>query len=425
MIITIITFIIVFGILVLVHEFGHYYFAKRAGILVREFSIGMGPKIWWKQSGGTTYTIRILPLGGYVRLAGADDEDEDELRPGTPVTIQLNDQDQVTNINASQKATLFQGIPLQIVDSDLVNDLWIKGYVNGDENDLKVYNVAHDALITEHDGTVVQIAPKDVQFNSASLPARMMTNFAGPMNNFILSLVVFIILGFLLSGGVPVNSNKIGHVNANSVAARAGLASGDRIKQVNNTKIKDWTDLSTAISSHPGEKITVTYEHQGKQHTTTVVPKTVKQSGQKVGQIGILEETDKSFSARLNFGWQRFVQAGTLIFSVLGHMFTHGFSLNDFGGPVAIYAGTSQATSLGFTGVLNFLALLSINLGIVNLLPIPALDGGKLLLNIIEAVIRRPIPEKAEGIVTMIGFFLLLVLMILVTWNDIQRYFIR
>lgn len=425
MIITIITFIIVFGILVLVHELGHYYFAKRAGILVREFSIGMGPKIWWKQSGGTTYTIRILPLGGYVRLAGADDEDEDELRPGTPVTIQLNDQDQVTNINASQKATLFQGIPLQIVDSDLVNDLWIKGYVNGDENDLKVYNVAHDALITEHDGTVVQIAPKDVQFNSASLPARMMTNFAGPMNNFILSLVVFIILGFLLSGGVPVNSNKIGHVNANSVAARAGLASGDRIKQVNNTKIKDWTDLSTAISSHPGEKITVTYEHQGKQHTTTMVPKTVKQSGQKVGQIGILEETDKSFSARLNFGWQRFVQAGTLIFSVLGHMFTHGFSLNDFGGPVAIYAGTSQATSLGFTGVLNFLALLSINLGIVNLLPIPALDGGKLLLNIIEAVIRRPIPEKAEGIVTMIGFFLLLVLMILVTWNDIQRYFIR
>lgn len=425
MIITIITFIIVFGILVLVHEFGHYYFAKRAGILVREFSIGMGPKIWWKQSGGTTYTIRILPLGGYVRLAGADDEDEDELRPGTPVTIQLNDQDQVTNINASQKTTLFQGIPLQIVDSDLVNDLWIKGYVNGDENDLKVYNVAHDALITEHDGTVVQIAPKDVQFNSASLSARMMTNFAGPMNNFILSLVVFIILGFLLSGGVPVNSNKIGHVNANSVAARAGLVSGDRIKQVNNIKIKDWTDLSTAISSRPGKKITVTYEHQGKQHTTTMVPKTVKQSGQKVGQIGILEETDKSFSARLNFGWQRFVQAGTLIFSVLGHMFTHGFSLNDFGGPVAIYAGTSQATSLGFTGVLNFLALLSINLGIVNLLPIAALDGGKLLLNIIEAIIRRPIPEKAEGIVTMIGFFLLLVLMILVTWNDIQRYFIR
>ena len=106
-------------------------------------------------------------------------------------------------------------------------------------------------------------------------------------------------------------------------------------------------------------------------------------------------------------------------------MFTHGISLHDLGGPVAIYAGTSQATSLGVNGVLAFLAMLSINLGIVNLLPIPALDGGKLVLNIIEGIIRRPIPEKAEGIVTLIGFGFLMLLMILVTWNDIQRYFIK
>ena len=126
MIITIITFIIVFGILVLVHEYGHYYFAKRAGILVREFSIAMGPKIWCKRKNGTTYTIRILPLGGYVRLAGADDEDQDELKPGTPLTIQLNDQDKVISINASDKTTLFQGIPLQLVACDLEDGLWIK-----------------------------------------------------------------------------------------------------------------------------------------------------------------------------------------------------------------------------------------------------------------------------------------------------------
>lgn len=425
MIVTIITFIIVFGVLVLVHEYGHYFFAKRAGILVREFSIGMGPKIWWRQSGGTTYTIRILPLGGYVRLAGADEEDEDELRPGTPVTVQLNDQDQVVKINASQKTSLFQGIPLQLVDSDLSDDLWIKGYVNGDEEHLVTYNVNHDTLITERDGTVVQIAPKDVQFNSASLPARMMTNFAGPMNNFILSLVVFIILGFTLSGGVPTNSNVIGNVNHHSVAAQAGLKSGDRITKVGHRYISNWADLSTAISARPDQRTSISYERSGKDYTTTLRPKAVKANGQKVGQIGILEQTSSSFADRINFGWQRFVQSGTLIFGVLGHMFTHGFSLNDLGGPVAIYAGTSQATSLGVNGVLNFLALLSINLGIVNLLPIPALDGGKLLLNIIEAIIRRPIPERAEGIVTMIGFMLLMLLMILVTWNDIERYFIK
>ena len=424
MIVTIITFILVFGILVLVHEYGHYYFAKRAGILVREFSIGMGPKIWWKRKNGTTYTVRILPVGGYVRLAGNDDEDEEELRPGTPVTLQLNDQDEVVTINESGKSTLFQGIPLQLVASDLTDGLCIKGYVNGDEDNLKQYPVNHDAVVIEHDGTAVQIAPRDVQFRSASLPARMMTNFAGPMNNFILSLIVFIILGFTLAG-VPTNSNQVGKVNSGSVAAQAGLKAGDQITRVNNTQVKNWTDLSANLSDKPGQRVRVTYVRNNHQKTVTLVPKTVKQGKQKVGQIGIIEQERTGFKDRLLFGWQQFVQAGTLIFAVLGHMFTHGFSLNDLGGPVAIYAGTSQATALGFNGVLNFLALLSINLGIVNLLPIPALDGGKLLLNIIEAVIRRPIPEKAEGIVTMIGFMILLILMILVTWNDIQRYFIR
>lgn len=423
MIVTIITFILVFGILVLVHEYGHYYFAKRAGILVREFSIGMGPKIWWTRKNGTTYTVRLLPVGGYVRLAGSDDEDEDELRPGTPLTLQLNQDDQVVTINASSKATLFQGIPMQLVASDLVDGLWVKGYVNGDESELKTYPVNHDAMVVEHNGTVVQIAPRDVQFRSASLPARMMTNFAGPMNNFILSLLVFIILGFTLTG-VPTNSNQIGKVNAGSVAAKAGLVAGDRITKVNSTKVANWAELATNLSSKPNQQVKLTYTHKGETKTTTVRPQAVKQGKETVGQIGILEQQEKGIRARLMFGWQQFIQAGTLIFAVLGHMFTHGFSLNDLGGPVAIYAGTSQATALGVNGVLNFLALLSINLGIVNLLPIPALDGGKLLLNIIEAVIRRPIPEKAEGIVTMLGFMILLVLMILVTWNDIQRYFI-
>lgn len=424
MIVTIITFILVFGILVLVHEYGHYYFAKRAGILVREFSIGMGPKIWWTRKNGTTYTVRLLPVGGYVRLAGSDDEDEDELRPGTPLTLQLNQDDQVVTINASSKATLFQGIPMQLVASDLVDGLWVKGYVNGDESELKTYPVNHDAMVVEHNGTVVQIAPRNVQFRSASLPARMMTNFAGPMNNFILSLLVFIILGFTLTG-VPTNSNQIGKVNAGSVAAKAGLVAGDRITKVNSTKVANWAELATNLSSKPNQQVKLTYTHKGETKTTTVRPQAVKQGKETVGQIGILEQQEKGIWARLMFGWQQFIQAGTLIFAVLGHMFTHGFSLNDLGGPVAIYAGTSQATALGVNGVLNFLALLSINLGIVNLLPIPALDGGKLLLNIIEAVIRRPIPEKAEGIVTMLGFMILLVLMILVTWNDIQRYFIR
>lgn len=424
MLITIITFIIVFGILVLVHEFGHYYFAKRAGILVREFSIGMGPKIWWSRRNGTTYTVRLLPLGGYVRLAGADEDDDETLRAGTPVTIQLNDQNEVTTINASEKTTLFQGLPLQIVDKDLVDELWISGYVNGDESVVKKFNVNHDANVIERDGTELRIAPRDVQINSASLAQRMMTNFAGPMNNFILALVVFIILGFTLPG-IPTNSNQLGQVQSSSVAAKAGLKAGDRIIKVNGHSTRNWQSMTTAISSKPGQRLTISYERAGHKYTTKLIPKKVRRGKQTVGQIGVMEQQKKDFLSRIQYGWHQFILSGTLIFSVLGHMFTHGFSLNDLGGPVAIYAGTSQATSLGVNGVLAFLAMLSINLGIVNLLPIPALDGGKLVLNIIEGIIRRPIPEKAEGIVTLIGFGFLMLLMILVTWNDIQRYFIK
>ncbi len=424
MIVTIITFIIVFGILVLVHEFGHYYFAKKAGILVREFSIGMGPKVWWYKKNGTTYTIRILPLGGYVRMAGSQDDDEDTLKPGTPVSLQMGDDDVVTMINASQKTTLFSGIPMQVVDSDLVDELYIEGYVNGDESELKHFRVDHDATIVEQDGTEVRIAPRDVQFQSAGLLQRMMTNFAGPMNNFILAIVVFIGLGFMLPG-IPTNSNVLGQVNQSSVAAKAGLKSGDKVVSVNQHQTSNWNDLATQISGHPGQKLKLAVYRGSKKLTMTVTPKTVKQGKTTVGQIGVTEQLNTSFTARISYGWTQFATIVSLIFGVLGHMITHGFNLNDFGGPVAIYAGTSQATTLGVTGVLNFLAVLSINLGIVNLLPIPALDGGKLLLNILEAIRRKPIPEKAEGIVTLIGFGLLMLLMILVTWNDIQRYFFR
>ena len=228
------------------------------------------------------------------------------------------------------------GFIILLVACDLDDGLWIKGYVNGDEDQLKVYSVDHDAMIIERDGTEVQIAPRDVQFRSASLPARMMTNFAGPMNNFILSLVVFIILGFTLTG-VPTNSNQLGQVNVGSVAAKAGLKANDRIIKVNNQKINNWTDLSTNISNKPNKTVSITYERGNKTYHTKLTPKAVERGHQKVGQIGIVEKQEKSLAARLKFGWQQFIQAGTLIFSVLGHMFTHGFSLNDLGGPVAIY----------------------------------------------------------------------------------------
>lgn len=119
MIVTIITFIIVFGILVIVHEFGHFYFAKKAGILVREFSVGMGPKAVAFRRNATTYTLRFLPIGGYVRMAGVADDEDEELKPGTPVSLQIGPDGIVHSINASKKTTLFNGIPLSVTATDL------------------------------------------------------------------------------------------------------------------------------------------------------------------------------------------------------------------------------------------------------------------------------------------------------------------
>jgi regulator of sigma E protease len=418
---TIFTFIIVFGILVLVHEFGHFFFAKRAGILVREFSIGMGPKIFAHETATTTYTLRILPLGGYVRMAGLEDDSE-EFKPGQIVSLQLGKDEQVQVINASQKKLLFNGVPLQLSKWDLVDGLWLEGYLNGDDSQFKKYLVAHDASVIEEDGTKVRIAPRNVQFQSAKLWQRMLTNFAGPMNNFILAIIAFA-LAAILQGGVYRTTNQVGAFTTDSAAQKAGIKSGDHIIAVAGKKTADWQSLAQEISQHPGQKTKFTIKRNSQVKNLWVTPKAQKQNGQKVGLIGITASQDHSLGAIAGYGFTETWKLTVELLKAIKAMFTKGFSLNDLGGPVAIYSYTSQAAKYGLISVIDLLAFLSLNLGIVNLFPIPALDGGKLLLNVVEAIRRKPLSPEKEGILTLIGFGFLMLLMLLVTWNDIQRYF--
>ncbi|WP_137626646.1 RIP metalloprotease RseP [Lactiplantibacillus pingfangensis] len=424
MIVTIITFIIVFGILVIVHEFGHFYFAKRSGILVREFSVGMGPKAVAFRRNATTYTLRFLPIGGYVRMAGVADDEDEELKPGTPVSLQIGADGLVQSINASKKTTLFNGIPLSVTGTDLEKELWIEGYENGDETVLKHYQVQHDATIIESDGTEVQIAPVDVQFQSAKLWQRMLTNFAGPMNNFILAIITFAILAFM-QGGVTSVTTKVQSTTANSVARQAGIKAGDEIIAVNGKKNTSAQSISLLIQDSPNKRVNLTVKQGTQTRKLTVKPAAKTVSGNKIGQIGVrwATTTDTSLGAKLTYGFTGSWNITKQIFQVLGRMVTHGFSLNDLGGPVAIFATTSQAAKSGLRQVIYLLAVLSINLGIVNLLPIPALDGGKLLLNVVEGIRGKPLRVETESVITLIGFGLLMLLMVLVTWNDIQRYF--
>lgn len=425
MIVTIIAFVIVFGVLVFVHEFGHFYAAKKSGILVREFSIGMGPKLFAYHKNGTTYTWRLLPLGGYVRMAGLED-DEESLKKGSPVTLLLDKQDRVTKINTSQKKMLKGGLPLIVTDWDLQKKMWIEGYENGDESQVKRFNVKRDAMITEEDGTEIQVAPLDVQYQSVSVPKRIVTNFAGPFNNFILAIIAFGLVA-MLQGGVqiPTNSNVIGTVQKDSVAAKAGLKEGDQIVAIDGHQVSNWQDLVSDLSDRGGKQTTLKVKQAKQTKEIRLTPKTVKQNGQKTGQIGITEKikNDHSIGAILAFGFTQTWNIIMLVFSAIGHMITHGFSLNDLGGPVAMYSMTAQAAHHGAITVINLMGLLSVNLGIMNLLPIPALDGGKILLNIIEGIRKKPMDPNKEVVITMIGFAFLMILMVLVTWNDIRRYF--
>ncbi|WP_285012636.1 RIP metalloprotease RseP [Lactococcus formosensis] len=415
MIQTLVTFIIVFGIIVVVHEYGHLFFAKRAGILVREFSIGMGPKIFAHQAkDGTFYSIRILPLGGYVRMAGWGD-DTTEIKKGTPASL-LIVENQVVKINLSERVTLENSVPMLVTEYDFEEALFIEGEVFGET---KRYSVDNDATIIEADGTELRIAPRDVQYQSASVLGKILTNFAGPLNNFILGIIAFIIITFM-QGGVPSNTNQIGQVQSDTPAYSAGLQSKDKIQAVNGEKTNNWEEVVQRIGANDGSEIKLDIERAGATKTLELKPEKI--DGRY--RIGITQTIKTGFLDKLTGGFTQAANATTLIFKALGNLIAQP-SLDKLGGPVAIYDLSGQAAREGLLSVIALLAMLSINLGIVNLIPIPVLDGGKIVLNIVEALRGKPLSQEKEGILTLVGLVFMVVLMIAVTWNDILRAFIR
>ena len=415
---TIIVFLIIFSIIVVIHEFGHYYFAKRAGILVREFAIGMGPKLFAKQGkDGTTYTLRMLPLGGYVRLAGLNEEEA--IQAGMQVGLQLDQQNQVTLINTTDRSEIDE-LPVQVDHLDLSKDMYIQVIPVGQVDSVH-YTVSKTAQIIEADGTRVQVAPLESRYESATVGQKMMTNFAGPMNNFILSIITFAIVGFLMPA-VPNNSSEIGAIVENNPAAQAGMLAGDEIIEIDQQSVSTWTEVVSMIQALPGQTVPVVVERDGEEITLTIAV-SGEPDGEAVGQIGIYAAQKTGLLDRLLYGFTATWGVIASVLSVIGGMFSKGFDINMFGGPVAMAEATSEVVDQGYTTILYFMASLSTNLGIVNLLPIPALDGGKIVLNLFEGVRGKPLSQEKEGIITIIGVIFLFILMIAVTWNDISRVF--
>lgn len=358
----ILAFVIIFGVVVVAHEFGHFIVAKANGIKVLEFSIGMGPKLVKFTKGDTEYSLRLLPIGGACMFEGEDglfEEDEETER------IQ-------------------------------------------EENPLE--------------------RPKTTQegsFQNASVWARIATVVAGPLFNIILGYLLAIIIVLTCGSITP----KVFEIHEGYPAQEAGLQSGDTITAINGEKIHLFREIQLRAMLYSGEVWEVEYERNGEVYTTTM--ELVKKDGSYVMGISDPELHICSGLDLFEYSWYEVKYWLDATFKSLKMLVTGKLTKDDVAGPVGVAGVISdtieETKQYGLPTVMinmvNIALLLSINLGIMNMLPIPALDGGRLVFLLIEAVIRKPVPKKAEAIVHMIGFILLILLMVFVLFNDVSRFF--
>ena len=354
MITTIVSFIIVLGILIFAHEFGHFISAKKSDIRVEEFALGFGPKLLSRQKGETVYSIRAIPLGGFCNMTGEFPPDDD-----------------------------------------------------ASEEEKRVYQE------TKENGRT---------FNQKSLWKRFLVLFMGPFMNFFLAALVFVLI--FTAFGIPVDSSQttvIGELIPEKPAAEAGLKPGDKVISVNGKNVENWNEMSRIIGKSTDEEINLLVQRGEKQLQFSITPEYNEQS--KKGVIGIFPEMIRKrvgiFKA-VKYGILQTWHAITAIIMGFVQMITRR-SAAEIGGPIMIANIVGQAAQVGMANLLNWLAIISINLGIINLLPFPALDGGRIVFVLVEALRGKPVPPEKEGFVHFVGFVLLMILMVFIIYKDIVR----
>lgn len=415
--------ILLFFVLVTVHEWGHFYFAKRAGILIREFAIGFGPKLLSLKRGETTYTLRLLPIGGYVRMAGEDPEVL-QVQEGQTVALELSGTpEKVSHIYLDRMEERSHVIVGETEHIDLERKLKISLLAEGEVQD---YAVHPQAMIVSN-GATNQIAPWDRQFGSKSIGQRLSSIFAGPLMNFILAFILFVTVAFMT--GIPQsvkvsqlsNWSKLKQVQQNSPAQKAGVKPGDVIVSVNGKPIgTDTTLLTSLIQKSAGEQMNWVVRRDGNMKKISITPEKTSQ-GTLVG-VGLDYSYRKStIGEGIQQGWTQFYKASGLILTGFKQLVTLHVKLDDLGGPVRIVQMTGEQAHAGKVPYLFWMAMLSLNLGLFNLLPVPALDGSRLLFILLEWLRGKPIDPNKESMVHFIGFAMLMLLMLAVTYNDILR----
>ena len=344
MFLTILAAIFVFGLLVLVHELGHFATAKLTGMRVDEFAIGFGPRLVSIKKGETVYSLRAVPLGGFNDIAGMEPAD---------------------------------------------NDAGERGYCR------------------------------------KSIPARMFVILAGSVMNFLLPIVLFFGIFFFAGVGTPSTEPVLGSVIADKPAAEAGLREGDRVLAIDGTPVSSWQELTTGLrAGGEGEALTLTIERGGEQLEKQVTPEYDKTSQRPM--IGVMSSMTVTHPGLIESAKLSVTQTGKILYAMCYELYKIILKLSgaDLAGPIGVAQMAGQVAEMGFVPLLNFTAFLSLNLGIVNLLPIPALDGGHFFGLCVEAIMGRPLGERATYYVQRVGIALILLLMVFATKNDIVRLFL-
>lgn len=540
-VLNIIAFIFAIGIIILIHEAGHFYCAKKAGILCHEFSIGMGPVLWQKRKGETMISIRAIPIGGYVAMADSTVE-QILINEGETIGINLEDGSVKELVLDQNLDADFRGVVKHIELLGVHGEgLEVTLEIDGED---KTYPILRDAFLVSSPKDRMQITPYDRSFDSKKISQRFITISAGVIMNFVLSIVLYLIISFVT--GVPANTNIVGSVGEAYPSAKF-LSSGDIIKEVNGKEVTDWNSLGVIMEDVAKEgktTITLKYIHDGvlkeenncgvylvlnsfglsnmqidenassydkgaqvgnlglkygtgKDKATPSDDETVLKNGDYItairihgnsewtvindwsdlisnlnaytdvisidykfysqdkkkeidsqtpiysysdallsGQdiiklkayIGVSPEYHFDFWGCTKAGFKQFGESSLVIFSTLKELIAPSANirevgLSDLSGVVGIFNLVSRTLSSGFLAYLSLIALLSVNIGIMNFLPIPALDGGRAVFLIYEAITHKKPNKKIETLLNNIVFILLLILFVFVTYNDILRLF--
>ncbi len=420
---TVLVFIFVLGVLVFFHELGHFLFAKRAGILVREFAIGFGPKLFSKRYGETLYSLRILPLGGYVRMAG-DDPEMVEIKTGTLVYMVENEEKEIERVFLYEPTHLEKAwIVGRVVKIDLENSCHV--VLEDEEGNETEYALSRTAIIHYDPKNEMQIAPIDRHFASKTVGQKAMTIFAGPLFNIILTVILFTVLAFMV--GVE-GKLVVERFVENSPAEQAGMKPGDVMTEIDGKKVSA-EKLFHVIQDSEGKPVKVTVERDGQILHLTITPKREydPQKEQQVYLIGVLfgsqQMKDPNLWEAIVDGVKRTYDWTTIMVDGFAKLITGEYSINSLAGPVQMGDMTGKIAQRGIEPLIQWTALLSLNLAIFNLLPIPALDGSRLVFIGIEAIRGRPVHPNKEHLVHLVGFALLMMLMLVVTYNDIMKVF--